>query len=59
MTQLQEFLFKLTFGEIKKIRDYMLKRYNVYCGTMESLEQAINNNIPSEDILVELREILA
>ena len=59
MTQLQEFLFKLTFGEIKKIRDYMLKRYNVYCGTMESLEQPINNNIPSEDILVELREILA
>lgn len=59
MTQLQEFLFKLTFGEIKKIRDYMLKRYCVYCGTMESLEQAISNNIPDEDILVELREILA
>lgn len=31
MTQLQEFLFELSFGEIKKIRDYMLKRYNVYC----------------------------
>lgn len=42
MAQLQEFLFELSFGEIKKIRDYMLKRYNVYCGSMKKLEQALN-----------------
>nr|DAI13806.1 MAG TPA: hypothetical protein [Caudoviricetes sp.] len=59
MTQLQEFLFELSFGEIRKIRDYMLKRYSVYCGSMKKLEQAINDYIPDEDILDELREVLA
>lgn len=59
MTQLQEFLFELSFGEIKKVRDYMLKRYNVYCGSMKKLEQAINDYIPNEDILTELYEVLA
>ena len=59
MTQLQEFLFELSFGEIKKVRDYMLKKYNVYCGSMKKLEQAINDHIPNEDILVELYNVLA
>jgi len=57
MTQLQKFLFELSFGEIKKIRDYMLKKYNVYCGSMEKLEQAINAYIVT-DILEELHEVL-
>ena len=48
MTQLQQFLF-----------EYMLKRYNVYCGSMKDLEQAINDYIPNEDILEELSEVLA
>lgn len=34
MTQLQQFLFELSFGQTGKIREYMLKRYNVYCGSM-------------------------
>lgn len=59
MTQLQEFLFELSFGEIKKVRSYMLKRYNVYCSSMKKLEQAINDHIPNEDILEELLEVLA
>lgn len=59
MTQLEKFLFELSFGEIKKIRDYMLKRYHVYCGSMKDLEQAINDYIPNEDILEELYEVLA
>lgn len=42
MTQLQQFLFELSFGQTRKIREYMLKRYNVYCGSMKDLEQAIN-----------------
>ena len=33
MAQLESFLFELSFGDIKKIRDYMLKRYHVYCGS--------------------------
>lgn len=37
----------------------MLKRYNVYCGSMKDLEQAINDYIPNEDILEELSEVLA
>lgn len=59
MTQLQEFLFELSFFEIKKVRDYMLKRYNVYSGTMKELEQAVYDYIPNEDILEELHEVLA
>lgn len=59
MTQLQQFLFELSFGQIRKIREYMLKRYNVYCGSMKDLEQAINDYIPNEDILEELLEVLA
>lgn len=48
MTQLQQFLFELSFGQTRKIREYMLKRYNVYCGSMKDLEQAINDYIPNE-----------
>ena len=59
MTQLQQFLFELSFGQIGKIRKYMLKRYNVYCDSMKDLEQAINDYIPNEDILEELSEVLA
>ena len=59
MTQLEKFLFELSFGEIKKIREYMSKRYHVYCGSMKDLEQAINDYIPDEDILEELLEVLA
>lgn len=59
MTQLQQFLFELSFGQTRKIREYMLKRYNVYCGSMKDLEQAINGYIPNEDILEELSEVLA
>lgn len=59
MTQLQQFLFELSFGQTRKIREYMLKRYNVYCDTMKDLEQAINDYIPDEDILEELSEVLA
>ena len=51
MTQLQQFLFELSFGQTRKIREYMLKRYNVYCGSMKDLERAINDYIPNEDIL--------
>lgn len=58
MIQLQEFLFELSFGEIKKVRDYMLKRYNVYCGSMKKLEQAMYDYIPNEDILTELYKVL-
>lgn len=59
MTQLQQFLFELSFGQTRKIHEYMLKRYNVYCDTMKDLEQAINDYIPDEDILEELSEVLA
>lgn len=59
MTQLQQFLFELSFGQTRKIREYMLKRYNVYCDSMKDLEQAINDYIPNEDILEELSEVLA
>lgn len=59
MTQLQEFLFELSFEEIKKIRYYMLKRYSIYCGSMKELEQAIIDYISDEDILTELYEVLA
>lgn len=59
MTQLQQFLFELSFGQTRKIREYMLKRYNVYCNSMKDLEQAINDYIPNEDILEELSEVLA
>lgn len=57
MTQLQEFLFELSFGEIKKVREYMLKRYNVYCGSMEKLAREIDERIPAP--LEELYEVLA
>lgn len=57
MTQLEKFLFELSFGEIKKIRDYMLKRYHVYCGTMEKLAREIDERIPEP--LEELYEVLA
>lgn len=59
MTQLQQFLFELSFGQTRKIREYMLKRYNVYCDSMKDLEQAINDYMPNEDILEELSEVLA
>lgn len=59
MTQLQQFLFELSFGQTRKIREYMLKRYNVYCESMKDLEQAINDYIPDEDISEELSEVLA
>lgn len=59
MTQLQQFLFELSFGQTRKICEYMLKRYNVYCGSMKGLEQAINDYIPNEDMLEELSEVLA
>lgn len=57
MTQLEKFLFELSFGEIKKIRDYMLKRYHVYCGSMEKLAREIDERIPEP--LKELYEVLA
>ena len=44
MTQLQQFLFELSFGQTKRIREYMLKRYNAYCSSMKDLEQAINDS---------------
>lgn len=59
MTQLQQFLFELSFRQTRKIREYMLKRYNVYCSSMKDLEQAINDYIPNKDILEELSEVLA
>ena len=59
MAQSQRFLFELSFGQAMRIREYMLKRYNVYCGSMKDLEQAINGYIPNEDILEELSEVLA
>lgn len=59
MAQLQQFLSELSFGQTRKIRGYMLERYNVYCGSMKDLEQAINGYIPDEDILEELSEVLA
>lgn len=57
MTQLEKFLFELSFGEIKKIRDYMLKRYHVYCGSMEKLAREIDERIL--DPFEELYEVLA
>ena len=59
MTQLQQFLFELSFKQTRKIREYMLKRYSVYCDSMKDLEQAINDYIPDEDIFEELSEVLA
>lgn len=59
MTQLQQFLFSQSITKLNKIRLYMLKRYNVYCGSMKDLEQAINDYIPDEDIFEELYEVLA
>lgn len=59
MTQLQQFLFELSFRQTRKIREYMLKRYNVYCSSMKDLEQAINDYIPNKNILEELSEVLA
>lgn len=41
MAQLQQFLFELSFGQTGKIRKYMLKRYNVYCGSMKDRESRI------------------
>ena len=29
MTQLQQFLFELSFGQTRRIREYMLKRYKM------------------------------
>lgn len=58
MARLQQFLFELSFGQAKRIREYMLKRYNAYCSSMKDLEQAINGYIPDEDILEELQEVL-
>lgn len=57
MTQLESFLFELSFGDIKKIRDYMLKRYNVYCGSMAKLAKEIDERLPEP--LEELYEVLA
>ena len=57
MTQLEKFLFELSFGEIKKIRDYMLKRHHVYCSSMEKLAREIDERIPEP--LEELYEVLA
>ena len=54
MTQLESFLFELSFGDIKKIRDYMLKRYHVYCGSMA---KEIDERLP--ELLEELYEVLA
>ena len=45
MTQLQQFLFELSFGQTRRIREYMLKRYNAYCGSMKDLEQAIRHQV--------------
>lgn len=57
MTQLESFLFELSFGDIKKIRDYMLKRYHVYCGSMTKLAKEIDERLPEP--LEELYEVLA
>lgn len=57
MTQLEKFLFELSFGEIKKVRNYMLSRYHVYCGSMEKLAREIDKRIPEP--LEELYEVLA
>lgn len=57
MTQLEKFLFELSFGEIKKVRDYMLNKYHVYCGSMEKLAREIDERIPEP--LEELYEVLA
>ena len=59
MTQLQEFLFSLSFHELQLIQSYMLKRYKTYCGSLRELEQAINDYIPDEDILDELYEVIS
>lgn len=57
MTQLESFLFELSFGDIKKIRDYMLKRHHVYCGSMEKLAREIDERI--SEPLEELYKVLA
>lgn len=59
MTQLQQFLFGLSFKQTGRICEYMLKRYSAYCSSMKDLEQAINDYIPDEDIMSELLEVLA
>lgn len=56
MTQLEEFLFGLSFGEIKKVRDYMLKKYHIYCGSMKKLAREIDERMPEP--LEELYEVL-
>lgn len=57
MTQLESFLFELSFGDIKKIRDYMLKRHHVYCGSMAKLAKEIDERL--SEPLEELYEVLA
>ena len=39
MTQLQKFLFELSFGEIKKIRDYMLKNTTYIAAQWKNLNK--------------------
>lgn len=57
MAQLESFLFELSFGDIKKIRDYVLKRYHVYCGSVAKLAKEIGERLPEP--LEELYEVLA
>ena len=56
MTQLESFLFELSFGDIKKIRDYMLKKHHVYCGSMAKLAKEIDERL--SEPLEELYEVL-
>ena len=58
MAQLESFLFELSFGDIKKICEYMLKRYHVYCGSMVKLAKEIDEERLPEP-LEELYEVLA
>ena len=48
------FLFELSFGDIKKVRDCLLKRYHVYCGSMA---KEIGERLPEP--LEELYGVLA
>lgn len=50
MTQLESFLFELSFGD-------MLKRYHVYCGSVVKLAKEIGERLPEP--LEELYEVLA
>lgn len=57
MTQLQQFLFELSFKQTERIRQYMLARYNVRCKSLAELERAVYD-CTTEGWFDELSEVI-